>query len=94
VQVLAQGPPPPGCPSTGCEAARKHAHDLLDGSLADVDRAAVQAHLDDCPCCPAALQAVTGVLSALASAEQHHQPIPASIRVHLQELVQSVSAGS
>jgi RNA polymerase sigma-70 factor (ECF subfamily) len=91
VQALAEGPPSPGCPSSGCEAARAHAHDLLDGALDDADRAAVQAHLDSCPCCPAALQAAAGVLTALAH-EQRHQPIPDTVRMRLQELVRSASA--
>jgi RNA polymerase sigma factor (sigma-70 family) len=90
VQVLAAGAPDPGCPSTGCEAARKHAHDLLDGSLAVADRAAVQAHLDVCPCCPAALQAATGVLIALAKIADH-QPIPDAVEMRLQDLVRSAS---
>jgi RNA polymerase sigma-70 factor (ECF subfamily) len=91
VQVLAQGPPAPGCPSAGCEAARKYAHDLLDGSLADADRAAVQAHLEGCPCCPAALQAATGVLSALAKTDHEH-PIPDTVQIRFQDLVRSALA--
>jgi predicted DNA-binding protein (UPF0251 family) len=93
VQALAEGPPRSGCPSSGCEAARAHAHDLIDGSLGDADRAAVQAHLNSCPCCPAALQAAAGVLTALAN-EQRHQPIPDAIRMRLQELVRSAAAAS
>ena len=93
VQVLAQGLPAPGCPSTGCAGARKHAHDLLDGSLADADRAVVQAHLDVCPCCPAALQAATGVLNAIAKAE-HHQQIPDALQMRFQDLVRSALPGS
>jgi RNA polymerase sigma-70 factor (ECF subfamily) len=93
VQVLAHGPAPSGCPSSGCEAARAHAHDLLDGTLAAADRATVQAHLDSCPCCPAALQAAAGVLNALAKAEQH-RPIPDAVQTRLQELVRSAAAAS
>jgi RNA polymerase sigma-70 factor, ECF subfamily len=93
VDVLAQGHAAPDCPSSGCEAARVHAHDLLDGTLAAADHAAVQAHLDSCPCCPAALQAAIGVLSALARSGQH-QPIPDAIQTRLQELVRSAATGS
>jgi RNA polymerase sigma-70 factor, ECF subfamily len=93
VHVLAQDPAAPGCPTSGCEGARAHAHDLLDGTLAAADQAVVQAHLDSCPCCPAALQAATGVLSALAKPEQY-QPIPDAIQTRLRELVRSAEAGS
>lgn len=93
VDVLAQESAAPDCPSSGCESARAHAHDLLDGTLAAPDRAAVQAHLDSCPCCPAALQAATGVLSALAKPERH-QPIPDAVQTRLQELVRSAATAS
>ena len=93
IQALAKGTPSPGCPSSGCEVARAHAHDLLDGSLEEVDRAAVQAHLDSCPCCPAALQAAAGVLTALAQQERL-QPIPDAVRTRLQDLVRSAAPAS
>ena len=90
VAVLALGQPVAGCPGNGCEAARAHAHDLLDGSLADADRAAVEAHLGACLCCPAALQAVSGVVGALAAAEQV-SPIPDAVQERVRDLVRSLA---
>ena len=93
VQVFDEGTPPPGCPSSGCEDARGYAHALLDGSLEDADRAVVQAHLDSCPCCPAAIQAAAGVLTAL-SRQEPNQPVPEAVRTRLHELVRSAAATS
>jgi RNA polymerase sigma-70 factor, ECF subfamily len=91
VSALAVGTASPQCPGTGCEAARAHAHELFDGVLSEADQAAVRAHLDSCPCCPAALQATAGVLAALADQRQP-EPIPETIRGRLEELVRSARA--
>lgn len=78
-------------PGAGCEAARAHAHELLDGVVNETDAVAIRAHLDSCPCCPAALQAAAGVLAALAN-EQPSEPIPERLRARLEELVRASRA--
>lgn len=91
VSALAVGTASPECPGSGCKAARARAHELLDGVLSDAEHAAIRAHLDSCPCCPAALQATAGVLAALAK-QQQLEPVPETVRARLDELVRSAQA--
>lgn len=73
-------------PTGACAATRAQAHALIDGTVPEPARAALQAHLDSCPYCPASLQAAAGVVSGLR-AKRGQEPIPAALRERLFELV-------
>ncbi len=73
-------------PTGDCVLVRGQAHDLLDETLDAANRARLQAHLDSCPHCPAALQAAAGVLGSLHS-PGHPQPLTESLRERLRALV-------
>lgn len=53
-----------------CRAARELASSYLDGELDDNQLHEVGAHLATCTCCPPVLQALQGVVAALAAAPQ------------------------
>ena len=57
-----------------CHAARGLASAYLDGDLDDHQIGQVDAHLATCVCCPPVLQALGGVVAALAN-----EPMPASV---------------
>src|SRR5579875_2580457 len=60
-------------PTGACATTRAQAHALLDGSLGEAQRERIEHHLETCPNCPAALQAVSGVMAALARLEHDEQ---------------------
>jgi RNA polymerase sigma-70 factor (ECF subfamily) len=85
VAALAEPHSPARRPREACRDARAHVHELLEETLEEATRAAVQEHLDSCPSCPAALQAAAGVLAALR-VEGKESTIPAPLRAWLDEL--------
>jgi RNA polymerase sigma-70 factor (ECF subfamily) len=85
VAALAGPHSPARPPGQACRDARAHVHELLDETLEEGARAAVQEHLDSCPSCPASLQAAAGVLAALR-VEGEATPIPGPLRARLDEL--------
>lgn len=48
-----------------CWQARSRVSDYMNGSLADTERASVEAHLEICPTCPPLYHALVGVRTAL-----------------------------
>ena len=77
-------------PASACRDARAHAHDLLEGTLDESARVAIQEHLDTCPICPAALQAAAGVLSGLRAVHGAVE-VPEPLRARLDELVREAA---
>jgi len=69
-------------PSGACATVRAHAHDFLDGALAEPTRSSVRDHLDSCPRCPAALQAAAALLSSLG-ADREVAAVPAALKERL-----------
>ena len=50
-----------------CWDARRHVSDYLDGLLDDATRAAVEAHVEHCPTCPALVASLVSTTEALAA---------------------------
>jgi anti-sigma factor RsiW len=87
--------PPPESPTPGDEHSRAQAHfsELIDGTLAQADKTALEQHLAGCPACQGELEAFRQTMAALRGAARSADTPSPEFMTSLREQIRTRSRG-